>query len=108
MSASDGTAERDVERAFVERGRKLGAEVPKLVSPGNAGMPDRIVLFPDGTSALVEIKAPGERPRALQRRVFDRLARLGHPVAVVDTVAGARLFWARNARRFGERGGQDG
>ncbi|MCB7085240.1 MULTISPECIES: VRR-NUC domain-containing protein [Gordonibacter] len=100
MSAADVT-ERDVERAFAEHGRRLGAEVLKLTSPGNAGVPDRLVLFPDGTHALVELKAPGKRPRPLQQRVFSRLAAQGHPVTVVDSKAGAQLFWARNRWRFG-------
>lgn len=100
MTRDNGVTERDVERAFVDHGRRLGAEALKLVSPGNAGVPDRIVLFPDGTHALVELKAPGKRPRPLQQRVFARLRAAGHPVTVIDSKAGAQLFWARDAWRF--------
>ena len=52
------------------------------------------MLYPGGTTALVELKAPGKRPRPLQLRVFGRLADLGHPVAVIDSLEGAEAFWA--------------
>lgn len=104
MSPAANTTEADVERSFVEHGKRLGAMPLKLVSPGSAGVPDRIVLFPDGSHALVELKAPGKRPRPLQRRTFARLEAQGHPVCVIDSKAGAQLFWARNAWRFRDGG----
>ena len=85
--------ERDVEQRFRTCGERAGAWVAKLTSPGNAGMPDRLVLLPGGRTRLVEIKAPGERPRPLQRRIFRRLAALGHPVSVIDSLAAAEAFW---------------
>lgn len=95
MSAGNVT-ERDVERVFVEEGGRLGAMVLKFSSANLSGVPDRIVLFPDGTHAFVELKAPGKDVRPLQERVFARLARLGHPVRVIDTKAGAHEFWRLN------------
>lgn len=86
--------ERDVERRFVQLGTRCGAHVVKLSCPGNAGMPDRLVLYPGGATALVELKAPDKRPRPLQLRVFGRLADLDHPVAVIDSLEGAEAFWA--------------
>lgn len=38
----------------------------KFVSPGQSGVPDRILVFPNGVVAFVELKAPGEKPRELQ------------------------------------------
>lgn len=91
--------ERDVERRFVRLGEKHGARVVKLACPGSAGMPDRLVLHPGGATALVELKAPGNHPRPLQLRVFGRLADLGHPVAVIDSLEGAEAFWAEAGAR---------
>lgn len=55
--------ERFIERKFVESVKKKGGFAPKFVSPGLDGMPDRIVLFPIGKIAFVELKAPGENMR---------------------------------------------
>ncbi len=85
--------ERDVERKFVQMADRCGGWAVKLVCPGNAGMPDRLVVMPDGTMCLVELKAPGKRPRPLQERMFARLAAKGHPVTVIDSLEGAQAFW---------------
>lgn len=91
------TTERDVERAFVQAADRAGGWAPKLVSPGNSGMPDRVAVMADGEIRLVELKAPGKSPRPLQRRMFDRLAAKGHPVVVIDSIEGARAFWTGRA-----------
>lgn len=104
-----GVTEREVERTFTNEGEKLGAMALKFASPGCAGVPDRIVLFPDGTHAFVELKAPGRLPRPLQERMFARFERQGHPVHVIDSKAAAREFWRRHRARcavsFRETGG---
>ena len=42
----------------------LGIKIRRIT--GMNGVPDRIVLMPDGKMALVELKAPGKKPRPLQ------------------------------------------
>lgn len=74
--------ERDVENRLRIR---LKAAVPnarcvKFVSPGFAGVPDRIILLPRGRVVFAELKAPGKRERKLQLYVQDQLRRLGFPV----------------------------
>ena len=58
----------------------------KFVSPGMNGVPDRIVLMPDGKMAFVELKAPGKKPRPLQLKRKRMLEMLGFPVYVVDNI----------------------
>lgn len=53
--------ERFIEKKLVDAVKKMGGFAPKFVSPGLDGMPDRIVLFPMGRIAFVELKAPGEK-----------------------------------------------
>lgn len=79
--------EKDIESYFKNKLEKYGAKVWKFVSPGQAGVPDRLVLLPGGKVVFAEIKAPGKKPRLLQKAVFDKMARLGHEVAVVDSKA---------------------
>jgi len=50
------------------------------------GVPDRIVLMPDGKMAFVELKAPGMKPRPLQLKRKRMLERLGFLVYVVDNI----------------------
>lgn len=90
-------SERDVEARFVRCADRRRGWAVKLVSPGNAGMPDRLAVMPDGTMRLVELKAPGKRPRPLQERMFARLAAKGHPVEVIDSLERAEAFWAEAA-----------
>ena len=84
--------EKDIERYFKTQLEKRGAIVWKFVSPGQAGVPDRVVLLPDGRVIFAEMKAPGEKPRKLQRAVFARMERAGHPVWIIDSREAVHKF----------------
>jgi hypothetical protein len=90
-----------------EAGR-LGGWAPKWVSPGNAGVPDRIVMLPGkpcptcgraGSVGFLETKAPGDRPRPLQLRQLERLAGLGLPAGWASSRKGVESFVAGLAGR---------
>lgn len=76
--------ETEVERKLVDAVKNRGGICWKFVSPGTAGVPDRIILMPFGRIAFVEVKAPGEVPRPLQRSRHRLLRRLGFRVYVMD------------------------
>ena len=76
--------ERIVEQALVKAVKAVGGICPKFVSPGFDGMPDRIVLLPGAKVGFVEVKAPGKRPRPLQRSRHELLKGLGFRVYVLD------------------------
>lgn len=78
--------EKVVEQKLVSEVKKRGGICPKWVSPSFAGVPDRLVFLPNGNFGLVEVKAPGEKPRKLQisrHRLFERL---GFKVHVLDRI----------------------
>ena len=77
--------ERDIERRLVSEARERGGLAVKLVSPGMDGLPDRLVLMPDGKVAFVELKAPGKKLRPVQRVRIRQLVALGFGVFVVDS-----------------------
>ena len=78
--------ERAIEQRLVEAVRKAGGLCPKFVSPGWDGVPDRIVLLPGGKLGFVELKAPGQKLRPLQRRRREQRECLGFRVFVIDGV----------------------
>lgn len=79
--------EKELERKlryYVETG--LGGRCMKWVSPGNRGVPDRIVLLPGGQAAFIEMKRPGGRVDPLQEYWHKQLRSLGYPVYVIYTL----------------------
>ena len=77
--------EKDLERRLVKAVRDAGGLALKFVSPGMAGVPDRLLLFPGDRAAFAEVKAPGEKPRPLQVHRMEQLKALGFRVYVVDS-----------------------
>lgn len=77
--------EKEIEKKLTQAVKSMGGICPKFVSPGFDGMPDRIVLLPDGHMGFVEVKAPGKKPRALQVARHKLLTRLGFKVYVLDS-----------------------
>lgn len=76
--------EKTIEQKLTVMVKKVGGIAVKFVSPSFAGMPDRLVLLPDGLIAFVELKAPGKRPRPLQESRHRLLRSLGFKVYVID------------------------
>ena len=76
--------EKTIEKKLVKAAKNMGGIALKFVSPGFDGMPDRIVLLPEGKIAFVEVKAPGCKPRPLQVSRHEVLRRLGFMVYVLD------------------------
>lgn len=58
----------------------------KFVSPGFDGVPDRIILMPNGIMAFAELKAPGKKLRPIQKRRKMQLQRLGFKVFCIDDI----------------------
>jgi hypothetical protein len=77
--------EKEIELQLVSSVKKKGGRAVKFTSPGFDGMPDRLVLLPGGKCGFVEVKAPGKKPRALQRVRHEMLKGLGFKVYVLDT-----------------------
>ena len=81
--------ERQIEERLKKEAKRRGGLALKLVSPGMAGVPDRLVLLPKGVMMFVEVKAPGKKPRPLQLKRKRQLEDLGFKVHVIDSCEGA-------------------
>ena len=75
--------ERDIEKHLVDGVKKLGGRAYKWTSPGNDGVPDRIVILPGRPPIFVELKTDRGRLTALQNVQIGRLRDLGQDVRVL-------------------------
>lgn len=85
--------EKDIEKILVKEVKKLGGRAYKWVSPGNDGVPDRIVILPGKPPMFVELKADTGKLSALQEVQIKRLKDLGQVVYVVKGIDGVSHFF---------------
>lgn len=84
--------EKDIEIYLRDNVKKSGGKAYKFESPGNDGVPDRIVIFPKNRIYFVELKAPGKKPRPLQIKQIRDLTNFGCDVRIIDSKAGVDEF----------------
>lgn len=77
--------ENTIEAYLRDRVKNLGGKAYKFVSPGNDGVPDRLVCLPGGRVIFVELKAPGKKPTKLQVLQQKKLENLGFNVFVINS-----------------------
>lgn len=77
--------ESTIETYLRDRVKELGGKAYKFVSPGNDGVPDRLVCLPGGRAVFVELKAPGKKPTRLQLLQQRKLAELGFITLTLDS-----------------------
>ena len=76
--------EADLEKWCREHTVKRGGYLLKWVSPGNKGVPDRLLFMPFGQIAFIEFKAPKGKVSSLQEVWQARLTLLGFDAYVVS------------------------
>ncbi|MBE3570851.1 MAG: VRR-NUC domain-containing protein [Bacillales bacterium] len=86
--------EKEIEIYLRDQVKKAGGKAYKFESPGNDGVPDRLVIFPNNKIYFVELKAPGKKPRPLQVKQMKAIASFGCDVRVIDSKQGVDEFIA--------------
>ncbi|MED5019317.1 VRR-NUC domain-containing protein [Paenibacillus chibensis] len=84
--------EQVVEFYLRDQVKAAGGTAYKWTSPGNSGVPDRIVILPGGRIVFVELKKPGGKPTKLQLVQHKRLRALGCDVRVIDSKESVDAF----------------
>lgn len=84
-SERENMREKEIEVYLRDAVQRAGGRAYKFVSPGNNGVPDRLVCLPGGQAVFVELKAPGKPPRPLQIHQMGLLKQLGFRVEVIDS-----------------------
>ena len=77
--------DKEVEQSLRSAVLQRGGLCLKFISPGWSGAPDRLVLLPEGRLGFIEVKAPGKKPRPLQRARHKQLRHFGFRVYVIDS-----------------------
>lgn len=85
-------AEREIEKKLVDGVRKLGGRAYKFVSPGNDGVPDRIVVLPGRVPEFIELKTETGRLSSLQNVQIKKLKDLGQDVRVLYGLEDVKRF----------------
>lgn len=75
--------EKEIEKKLTDGIRKLGGRSYKWVSPGNNGVPDRILILPGGRILFCELKTETGSLSKLQKMQTRILKNLGCDVLVL-------------------------
>jgi len=75
--------ESKIEAKLVRMVRARGGLCYKFVSPGNPGVPDRLVILPGGRVVFVELKAEAGRLANIQKWQLEQLRKRGAEVQVL-------------------------
>ena len=84
--------ESKIESGLVRMVRQHGGLCYKFVSPGNPGVPDRIVITPDGRTYYVELKNEVGRLSAIQKWQHEELRKHGADVRTLKSVEQVAAF----------------
>lgn len=69
---------------MISKLQKIGVSTRKVKWIGRDGAPDRLILANGGI--WVELKAPGEKPRANQKIELEALTHAGMRTCVIDSI----------------------
>lgn len=75
--------EQEIEQKLREAVKRMGGRAYKFISPGNVGVPDRIVIMPGRPVIFVELKTEVGRLTPVQKAQIGYLERLGQDVRVL-------------------------
>lgn len=85
--------EKEIEKILVAEIARVGGRAYKFVSPGNDGVPDRVVCLPNGKTYFVELKTTSGKLTNLQKVQIERLKDLGQKVFVLKGLDGVAEFF---------------
>lgn len=84
--------ESQIEARLVRLVRDRGGLCYKFVSPGNPGVPDRIVVTPTGRTVYVELKTPVGSLQKIQEWQIAEMRRRGADVRVLKGLDAVKAF----------------
>lgn len=88
--------ESEIEAKLTQGIKRLGGRAYKWISPGNNGVPDRIIVLPGGKVLFVELKTESGRLSAPQKKQIKTLSDMGVGVTILYGLDAVKelLAWA--------------
>lgn len=87
-----GQPENKVEKKLCDGIKSIGGKAYKFVSPGNNGVPDRIICLPNGTVIFAELKSPKGVLSKQQELRIKELRRMGQTVVILHSIPEVETF----------------
>ena len=84
--------ESSIESRLVRMVRDRGGLCYKFVSPGNPGVPDRIIITPAGRTVYVELKTDVGRLAAIQKWQHEEMRKRGADVRTLEGLDQVKAF----------------
>ena len=84
--------ESQIEAKLVRMVRNQGGLCYKFVSPGNPGVPDRLILLPGGRVVFVELKTETGRLANIQQWQIEEMQKRGADVRVLKGLDQVKRF----------------
>ena len=78
--------EKQIEQKLCLKVKALGGMAIKINSLSMSGLPDRLILLPEGKALFVELKAPGKKMRLIRVKRKRQLEKLGFLVYCIDDI----------------------
>lgn len=85
-------SEKNIERHLTNGVKKLGGMCLKFVSPSTSGVPDRIIILPNGRIIFAEIKTDEGKLSKIQEYVIDEMKKRGADVRVLYGLKDVKSF----------------
>lgn len=84
--------ESEIESRMAQMVKKRGGLCYKFVSPNNPGVPDRIVITPDGRVIFVELKTEIGSLAKIQKWQLEKMRKRGADVRVIKGWQAVKAF----------------
>lgn len=84
--------EKMIEAWLRHRVEERGGVCMKFISPGNDGVPDRVVIMPEGRVYFVELKTNAGKLSKIQWFQLKRMLNLGHTCSVIFGMDAAKEY----------------
>ena len=83
MGDKGTTSEKWIEKTLCNEVKRLGGWAIKLPSYLLNGLPDRLLLMPEGRAYFAETKSKGANPSKIQQLTINKIKKLGFEVFII-------------------------
>ena len=87
-----GQPENKVEKKLCNEIKSIGGRAYKFISPGNNGVPDRIIYLPNGAVIFAELKSPKGVLSKQQEFRIKEMRHMGQTVVILHSVPEVETF----------------